>query len=374
MKFSRSAPAALIAAVVIAVAGLGYFSTKLFDNLTASVEEGQFQLMQSILDTSLKRAADEALSRADIIAASSIAKQAVAGKDRDKLLAEFAEMFAIQKDRRGVDQVQFHLPPATSLLRLHSPQRSGDDLTKFRPMIVVVNRERVARNGFAIAATGPAIFGVAPVQDQAGQHAGSVEFGLDFGPLLNRMKAAYGIEFSLYIDEQALREFATGVNPAVFGEQNRAGAYIRFHTTNAALFKDLAGDPDLVSIAEPKTYTRDAQGTPYGVLLFPIRDNAGNRIGLIAVARDFSPSRAAAGRSVLWLIAASIFAIVLLAGMILVVIRGFVLRPIEVLDGRMEALAAGERAWLIEDSDKFCDEVRGLAERCEDLLQQRAAS
>jgi methyl-accepting chemotaxis protein len=220
----------------------------------------------------------------------------------------------------------------------------------------------------------PAIFGVAPVQDQAGQHVGSVEFGLDFGPLLNRMKAAYGIEFSLYIDEQALREFATGVNPAVFGEQNRAGSYVRFHTTNAALFKSLAGDSDLVAVTEPKTYTRDAQDTPYGVLLFPIRDNAGNRIGLIAVARDFSPSRAAAGRSMLWLIAASIFAIVLLAGMILVVIRGFVLRPIEVLDRRMEALAAGERTFLIEDSDKFCDEVRSLAERCEDVNQLRAAS
>jgi hypothetical protein len=37
MKFRRSAPAALIAAVILAVAGLGLFSAKLFDNLTSSV-------------------------------------------------------------------------------------------------------------------------------------------------------------------------------------------------------------------------------------------------------------------------------------------------------------------------------------------------
>lgn len=372
MTFRRSAPAALIAGAIVAVAALGLFSAKLFNSLTDSVEEGQFQLMRSILETSLKRAADEALARADIIASSSIAKQAVAGKDREKLLAEFAEMFAIQKDRRGVDQVQFHLPPATSLLRLHAPQRSGDDLTKFRPMVVVANRERVARNGFAIAATGPAIFGVAPVQSTDGQHFGSVEFGLDFGPLLNGMKAAYGLEFSLFIDEQALREFATGANPAVFGEQNRVGSYIRFHTTNAALFKDLSADSDLAALEEPKNYNREAQGTPYGVLLVPLRDNAGNKIGIVAVARDFSPSRAAAGRSMLWLIAASIFAIVLLAGLILTVVRGFVLRPLEVLDERMAALTTGERNALIEDGDKFSPEMQRLAEHCESLGKRSA--
>lgn len=373
MTFRRTAPAALIAAVILAVAGLGLFSAKLFDNLTSSVEEGQFQLMRSILDTSLKRAADEALARADIIAASSIAKQAVAAKDRQKLLTEFAEMFAGQKDRRGVDQVQFHLPPATSLLRLHAPQRSGDDLTKFRPLVVVVNRERAARNGFAIAATGPAIFGVAPIQSETGQHAGSVEFGLDFGPLLNGLKAAYNLELSLFIDEQALREFATGANPSVFAEQNRIGSYIRFHTTNAALFKDLAADSDLAGIEEPKNYNRDAQNTPYGVLLFPIRDNAGNKIGVVAVARDFSASRAASGRSMLWLLAGSIFAIVLLAGVILAVVRGFVLRPVEVLNARLAALAAGERDSLTEESDKFSDEVESLAARCESLAKRSAA-
>ncbi len=83
-------------------------STRLFSGLTASVEQSQFQLMQSIIDTALRDAGDEALARADIIASLPLTRQAVASKDRDKLLAEYAEMFAIQRDRRGVDQAQFH--------------------------------------------------------------------------------------------------------------------------------------------------------------------------------------------------------------------------------------------------------------------------
>ena len=161
-------------------------------------------------------------------------------------------MFAVQKERRGVDQVQFHVPPATSLLRLHVPQRFGDDLSRFRPMVKSVNQERAPRGGLAIAAGGPAIFGVAPVRDMQGTHAGSVEFGLDFGPLLDGLKASYGLDLTLFIDEKPLREFATSLNPAILGDQNRVGRFIRFHSTNAALARELATDADISAVKEPR--------------------------------------------------------------------------------------------------------------------------
>jgi methyl-accepting chemotaxis protein len=362
MTFRRSAPAALIAAVVIVVAGLTFASTRLFGGLTTSVEQGQFQLMQSIIDTALKDAGDEALARADIIASLPLTKQAVAAKDRDKLLAEYADMFAIQRDRRGVDQAQFHVPPAQSLLRLHAPTQFGDDLTQFRPMVVSVNREKAARKGLAIAAGGPAIFGVAPVVDAQGQHVGSFEFGLAFAPIISGLKAAYGLDFSVFIEEKPLRQFARAINPAVLSDQNRVGRFIRLFTTNGVLMTELASDKDISSANEPTRYTRDAKDVPYGVLLVPLRDGAGVQLGVIAVARDFSGSRAAAGRSLVWQICFAIFAIVLLTGAIIVVIRGYLLRPLEVLDRRFAAMAAGERTEAMEDTDKFCPEIRRLAE------------
>jgi methyl-accepting chemotaxis protein len=361
MSFRRSAPAALIAAVVIVVAGLTFLSTRLFSGLTASVEQSQFQLMQSIVDTALRNAGDEALARADIIAALPSTRQAVAAKDRAKLLAEYADMFAVQRDRRGVDQAQFHLPPALSLLRLHTPERFGDDLAQFRPMVVSANRERAARKGLAIAAGGPAIFGVALVSDAHGQHVGTFEFGLAFAPIISRLKAAYGLDFTVFIEEKPLRQYARAINPAVLSEQNRVGRFIRLYTTNGALMKDLAGDADISAVNDPVRYTRDAKDVPYGVLLVPLRDGAGVPLGVIAVARDFSGSRAAAGRSLIWQICLAVFAIVLLSGAIIVVVRGFLLRPLDVLDRRFAAIAAGERAAAVEDTDKFCAEIRRLA-------------
>ena len=371
MTFRRSAPAALIAAVVIVIAGVTFISDRLFSGLTASVERSQFQLMQSILDTALRNAADEALARADIVASLPVTKQAVAAKDRERLLAEYAEMFTVQKARRGIDQIQFHVPPAQSLLRLHDPSAFGDDLTRFRPIVVAVNREKAARKGVAIARGGPVIVGVTPVQDAKGNHVGSAEFGLDFGRLIDGLKAAYGLDFTVFIEEKPLREFAQGLNPAVLSEQNRLGRFIRFHTTNGAVMKELVGDADIATVNEPVRYTRDAQGLPYGVLLVPLRDGAGESLGVIAVARDFSGSRAAAGRSLVWQICLGIFAIVILSGVVIVVLRGFLLRPLDVLDRRVAAMAAGERTTMLEETDKFCPEIRRLAEHLERIETQR---
>lgn len=372
MSFRRKAPAALIGVVIVVIAGVTFISDRLFSGLTASIENSQFQLMQSILDTALSKAGDEALARAEIVATLPTTKQAVAAKDRQRLLAEYAEMFAAQKQRRGIDQAQFHVPPAESLLRLHNPATFGDDLTRFRPIVVAVNREHMPRKGLAIAQGGPAIFGVAPVQDAQGKHVGSFEFGLEFGPLLDGLKAAYGLDFSLFIEEKPLREFARGLNPAVLSDQNRVGRFIRLHSTNAGLLKSLAADEDLSAAKEPARYTRDAQGLPYGVLLVPLRDGAGDQLGVIAVARDFSGSRAAAGRSLVWQICLGIFAIVILTGFIIVVIRGFLLRPLDVLDRRLASLAAGERTTMLEPTDKFPAEIEQLAKHAE-RLQSRSA-
>ncbi len=372
MKFKRSAPATLITVVIVVVSAVTFLSGRLFGGLTASVEAGQFELMRSILDTSLREAADKALARAELIAALPTTRQLVAEKDRDRLLIEYGAMFQGQKERHGVDQAQFHLPPATSLLRLHNPTTFGDDLARFRPLVVAVNREQVSRKGLAIARGGPGIFGVAPVSDLQGKHVGSFEIGLDFGALLVALKVAYGLELALFVEEKPLREFAAGLNPALLGEQNRFGRFIRLHTTNGALMKELIGDADVAVVSEASTYTRDAGRVPYGVALMPLRDASGQPLGVIAVARDFSGSREAAGRSLIWQICLAVFAIVILAGFIIVVIRGALLRPLGVVVERFMALTSGAATTRLGDSDRFCEEIRPLAELHDRIVARRA--
>ena len=296
MRFQRDAPLVLIGAIAVTVASVTVIADRLFGGMTASVEDSQFELMRSILTFNLRGAENRALARAEMIADLPAARAAFAARDRAKLLADYGDMFRVQKEKHGVDQAQFHIPPAVSFLRLHSPEAHGDDLTAFRPMVVEVNRDRVARKGFAIARGGPAIFGVVPVLDPAGEHTGSFEFGIDFAGVLDSLKAAYGLDMALYVEEVPLRKFALGLSGDVLGEQNRLGRYMRVHSTNTALVRELVTATDLAA-GKDTHYTRDAFRLPYGVVLTPLRNAAGEPLGMIATVRDFSAWRAASRRS-----------------------------------------------------------------------------
>lgn len=370
MRFRDSAPRVLIAAIVLVVAAMALLSNRLFSGMTSAVETDQLALMRAVIDFNVKGAENRALARAELIAGLPNIREIFAARDREKLLAEMREVFAVQKERHAVDQAQFHLPPAISFLRLQAPTQFGDDLSLFRPMVVTVNREQSSRKGLAIARTGPAIFGVAPVFDLENKHIGSFEFGVDFGSMLDGLKVAYNFDLALFILEEPLREFAKGVKPEVLSEHNRVGKYIKFHSTNWDVMKPLATEGDLAAGVDAQ-YARESRGVPYGVILVPLRNAAGEAIGMIAVARDFSQTRAAARRSLVWQALLAVFAIVLLALIVLVTLRGLLLRPLDRMNEGFARLAAGRPAEPIENAEELCAELRQLAESHDRLAARR---
>jgi methyl-accepting chemotaxis protein len=366
LTFRRAAPRVLIFIVVVVIVTLAFLSNRLFRNLTGAVEQNQFELMQTIARSSLRAAEDRAMARAEMVANLPAVRDIFAKRDRERLLAECGPMFEIQKAKYGVDQMQFHIPPAISFLRLHAPTQHSDDLSKFRPMVVAVNGDRAARKGMVIARSGPAIFGVVPMFDMAGAHTGSLDVGMDFNPILDALKATYQLELAIFIAEEPLRKFATGLPGDVLTEENRRGKFIKFHSTHWALMKDLATEADVMNVSE-EGYTRKLRGITYGVLVLPLRDPAGEPLGLLAIAKDFSASRAASGRSLVWQSLLALFAIMVLAVAIVVVIRGFLVRPIQMINSRFQSLAAGDRAQPIEQPETLCQEMQDLAASYERL-------
>lgn len=360
MKFRRTAPASLIVVAAILMVGTAVISNMLFGGLATNVEKSRFDSMEAILAFNLRGSTDKALARADMIAGLPTTKKLVAAKDREGLLKEYGPLFQKQNDTYGVDQMQFHLPEGTSLLRLQAPEQHGDDLTSFRHLVVAVNRDQVPRAGVEIARTGPAVFGVVPVYAEDGKPVGTFETGIDIGGLLDNLKRAYGLELACLIDEAELRSVAPNLGADVFDEQKRVGRYLRYYATDGSLMKGLIDGGELDGIEEPRRYVREAAGATYGVVLVPLRDNAGKRIGVMAVGADFSSSRAAAGRSVISQGLLAVFGIVLMAGAVLIVLRGFLLRPLAEATARFQALAKGDPDPGADTNDAYCEEIQAL--------------
>jgi methyl-accepting chemotaxis protein len=371
MTFRRNAPVTIVVAIAVVIAAATFLTSRLFADMTDSVEADRFKTMQAIAETALHDAENRALGRAELIADMPAVQRLFAAGDREGLLAELKKAFADQKARHGVDQAQFHTMPAKSFLRLHDPKSFDDDLTETRPMIVAANRDKQPLKGIAIARNGPAIFGIAVMTDPAGKHVGSFEIGMSLAPILANIKSVYGMDLAFFVLEQPLREFAKGVDKERLGEQNRVGRYIRFETTNTELMSALANPDDVAVVNEPITYLREVNGLAHGVVLIPINNAGGTTLGLMAISSDFSSSRAAVNVTLIYQAVVGLLAFLLLAGIVVIVIRGFLLRPLEILTDRFDAVHTGAPLDDIVGADHFPRELEPFVDLYEKIRVRR---
>ena len=140
--------------------------------------------------TMLAEESQRAFALASAVASQPAVIEAFRARDREALLALTRPIFeGLGRDGVDVEQFQFHLPPATSFLRVHQPGRYGDDLSRIRATVVAANRERRAVQGVESGVFGLGSRGVRPVV-AGGEHLGTVEFGFSLGAPFVRLLAA----------------------------------------------------------------------------------------------------------------------------------------------------------------------------------------
>lgn len=216
------------------------------------------------------RAADTAL---EPIVADDRIRGAFGHRDREELQRLLTPMWSgLQK--KGMAQLQFHTPPASSFLRMHEPSRYGDDLSTFRATVVKANRDRTAVHGLEEGRGGFGLRVVRPMTGAAGEHIGTVEFGLDFGThFLKELQTDYGGEFFLY----------------------------RFSDRDSKAWANKSALLGGTSETDPIPPAREAVSTDWAdghieqfregdrlVVLIPVADYAGSYVGLVKAHQDLS--------------------------------------------------------------------------------------
>ncbi|GBF35314.1 methyl-accepting chemotaxis protein [Desulfocucumis palustris] len=123
--------------------------------------------------------------------------KALADRNREKLLQLTMPAF-IKLKEEGVEQIQFLLPPATSFLRLHMPEKYGDDLSSIRHTVVECDKSKKIVEGLEEGRGGFGFRVVSPVFDQ-GRYVGCAEYGVGFGKKeLEKWKKQTGADFFVY--------------------------------------------------------------------------------------------------------------------------------------------------------------------------------
>ncbi|MFH1034447.1 MAG: cache domain-containing protein [Pseudomonadota bacterium] len=164
---------------VLALGGLG--SWYIYHGKVGAIidaAQGRLSWRAKSVRNALSARGAEAEAMASYLAAMPQLQKALAEQDRPTIQALTLEAYQASKQKLGMAQLQFHLPPATSFFRAHMPQKFGDDLSSFRHTVVAVNQSQRAVSGLEVGVGGAGIRGVAPISYQ-GRHVGSVEFGGD---------------------------------------------------------------------------------------------------------------------------------------------------------------------------------------------------
>ena len=112
----------------------------------------------------------------------------------------------------SVRQLHFHLGPgSTSFLRVHRPNKFGDNMDDVRHTIVDANQHSLSTDGFETGRVYSGIRGVSPVtavapDTQQTIHVGAVEAGLAFPDLLQGLRQHAGAHYAVLLHHSHLSD------------------------------------------------------------------------------------------------------------------------------------------------------------------------
>jgi methyl-accepting chemotaxis protein len=231
-----------------------------------TAEQRELRALHTSVLAEIDALGQQALAGSALIAGMPSVQQAMAAGDRDALAAEFVPDFPTMKADYQVRQFQFHLPPATSFLRVHKPEKFGDDLSGFRKTVVQANTTSQPVKGLEIGVAGLGVRGVVPIAVD-GRHLGTVELGMSFGQaFFDAYSNAHDVLVSMHlVRDGRLEAFASTFPSASPLPIDR-------------LAEAINGDGI--------TTTVDLGDATYGVYADVVRDFSGDVVGVLAVGRD----------------------------------------------------------------------------------------
>ena len=234
-------------------------------------------------------------------------------------------------------RIQFHLPPAISLLRLWrkpGDHDGGDDISAFRPSVVEVNRTRKSLSGIEVGRSGCYVRGIVSIDDK-NQHLGSVECSFPLTQVGNILKGINDKALSFYFLKTALSPANIQISP-----QNRLGPYVRIFPPIPTWLDDLCRHCTHLMINRGLRGEEIQFSNFKGFYSFPLRDIMGRTIGIVVYGEDYSGKLRSFRQMVFGIIAMFAIAFGILLT-ILILIEHTITHPITAITHLLYHLSSG---------------------------------
>jgi len=245
-------------------------SVIVFDHMQDMIREAERKELSRLFDSAkgeLKAQARMAETLAALVANIPQARQAFADDNRQALADMFVPAFKKLKSDYLFKQFQFHEPNAHSYLRVHKPEKFGDDLSSFRITVVETNKQRKPIQGIEKGVAGLGVRGVYPVSSPDEKAIGSVEFGLALNDrFFKQFKETFNVDVALYVNREGQMKYFAGS----FQEQIVDGELLNAGLKNTQ-----------------RTYG-ELNGMPVAIYADKVMDFSGKAVGTMVLALDRS--------------------------------------------------------------------------------------
>jgi len=363
----------LLFMVAITTSVLSAYSSFQANNaMIESAKKRELNVTATLIQSNINEQITKASALASMVASLPSIKQAFRAKNREDIAARLLPAMIIQRDQFGVREGQFILPPAISFLRIYAlKDGQGEDLSGFRQMVLVANRTGEPQRGMEIGRRGLSIRAVYPVKDDEGL-IGSFEIGLSFSSVLSQTKINTGFDAGVFIDDKLMTEVAK-LQPRPDNERI-IGGYQAVEVTDWAAIKPLLSPSIFAKARDVAVDLISANGNDYGLVLVPVLDYKGERIGSVVAVRDFSEFQTQQRWALTGTVAMAGLQIVLLTGALLIVVNAMLLKPFEAIASASSKLADGKPVPDLEDLANRRDEIGGMARSLQSLAHQGNAN
>ncbi len=325
--------------MVIVFAAAGPLLIAQTSSLINRAETRELNSFRHAFNAAVSNANESALAMAMLVSNIPQVQAAMGTGDRQFLSGMFVPGFRALKAQAGFDQFQFHTPPATSFLRVHQPEKFGDDLSSFRQTVVETNGKAKPVTGLEAGVAGLGIRGVMPVLS-GGRHVGSVEFGANFGQsFAEDFKKRYGADVAIIVRNAQNKTFKTVASTA------------------QPAFAEADWEKALLGEEIQRRLERD--GKAVTALLVPVKDFSGKIAAAAEISvdaseyvTDFNSTRT----SILAALAAALLAVIAVS----VLVVRTVTVPLESLVRKVRVLSEGNANVSVQGVDRR-DEIGPLA-------------
>lgn len=289
------------------------------------------------------------------IARSPEVQAAFANGDRAFLEERYEPHFQELNQHYGIGQFQFHLPNGHSFLRLHQPDKFGDDLSAFRQTVVVANQTQTQVKGLEVGRAGPGLRVVMPLSYE-NRHIGTVEFGGSIDALLTTLQNTFDVDY------------AVGIQPAVFESARRLESSaddLLFDETIFYTFSNPSTRALMMSLQEQNELPQQwrHEGRFYYFHALPIIDFSGETVGTLVVTVDRTAEMAILNREIRFIVLSTLLILAITIA-ILLGILGQAFAPIRDIIATTHHVAAGN--FNVQLDQRRSDEIgaiqRGLAQ------------